>query len=180
MRVTELQAKLLAVNTLNKDAAIILKHELEFIKSLIGTNPLKVDGSFKAKVTHKKIEIKKEKFNAFGFDWWKDTSYWLQKSGSHFVAQIKTCVSGGGSDRNNISSYCIYESKALYLCEIDNAGLFKELSYPEWNTIEPTYNEEDLLNTAKEIQELASKYNNALKKMPSQFMYALNIQRLTR
>lgn len=175
---TSLQAKILAINIVNKTAKEIQEHETKQLSPFIGSNPLKNEGSFKAKIKHEKLNIQSTKFKEFGFEWHTDTSYYLTPKHGYFVAVIRTCVTGGGVDRCGVNKFCIYETKEIDLFKIDSEGNFCENTricddYSQ-------YDESELLSIAKEIKQAAEIYSQSLAKMPYQFREVLNIERLTR
>ncbi len=177
-KATNLQAKILAINTANKHASEIAAYEIEQLRHLIGTNPLKVDGSFKAKIKHEKKQFEKIKISMFGFDWHAHTTYYFTAEYGYFVARIKTCVSGGGSDMCGVRNYCIYENNSIDIFKIDKDGNFQESDRPAQEF--PQYQESELLSIAKEVKAAAEEYKKVFNKMPYEFRYELNIERLTR
>jgi len=175
---TSLQAKILSINTINKHSKIIFEHETKECEKFIGTNPLKIDGTFKAKITHNKKEFKRTKISAFGFDWWIETMYYLTNQYGYFSANIRTCTTGGGADINGVNQYCIYEDRSFDLFKIDDNGNFCE-SDRATNDFKQ-YKESDLLKMERQIKAEAEKYKAALNKLPYEFRNVLGIERLTR
>jgi hypothetical protein len=175
---TSLQAKILAVNTANQHTKQIYDFLTGQLKNLIGVNPLKVDGSFKAKHEIEKLHIEKQKISMFGFNWWIDTNYYLTPKYGYLTAEIKTCITGGGQDRNGVNRYCIYEYKNIDIVKIDENGIFCENDRPRED--EPIYNEKEILQQAKEIKEAAEAYRAKANTFPYQFKDVLYIERLTR
>jgi hypothetical protein len=178
---TPLQAKILAINTINSHAKEIFDYETEQLSKLIGTNPLKVGGEFKAKIDHKYKEIERKKILAYGFEWWQDTHYYFTAKYGYFSINIRTCVSGGGADKNGVNRHCIYEDLCIDLFKINEQGIFEAITEPFRQFKErPQYEETTLLEIKGEIEKIAEQYRNTANKLPYQFAHVLNVERLTR
>ena len=178
---TSLQAKVLSINTLHEYTKFIVEHEKKGLNYLIGTNPLKVDGTFKAKIKHDKLNIESHKINKFGFEWFISIQYYFECKHNYFTVNIRTCINGGGGDQNNVSRHCIYENQKVDLFKINSEGNFCENDRPiDFNNFKSDYNETELLSIKKEIHEAAENYREIAKKAPYLFNYVLNIERLVR
>jgi hypothetical protein len=115
---------------------------------------------------------------AFGFDWWQITNYWFTCSYNKLTLNIKTCVSGGGADINNVSKHCIYETNTIDLFNVDLKGNLQLLEKQWFKNIQ--YNETDILNAQSKIKAIADEYNKTLELMPYEFRSVTNCERLTR
>jgi hypothetical protein len=177
---TSLQAKILSINTLNEYALFIHEHEKKNLNYLIGTNPLKIDGSFKAKIKHNKLNIETPKINQFGFDWFISVDYWFTCKYGYFSLQIKTCINGGGKDVNGVTRHCIYENQNIDLFKIDSEGNFCENDRPFDSESFKQYTESELLEVQKQAHEAAENYKAIAKNVPYLFNDVLRIERLTR
>lgn len=175
---TSLQAKILAVNTVNAHTEQIVNHELSQLNKYIGQNILKVDGSFKAKINHVKIDIEKINITAFGCSWWIESNYYFSASHSRLTLNIRTCVSGGGYDKNGVNKHCIYENNRIDIFNIDNAGKLQAIE--DFSYINAQYNEAEILEAKKAIEKAAEQYRQALKLMPYEFQAVTYCERLTR
>ena len=175
---SSLQAKIVSVNTINEHTRIFLEHEKEALKSLIGSNPLKVDGTFKAKISHTKKEIANKKIEMFGQIWHAQSSYYLTPQYGYFVMKVRTCVTGGGADRNGVNKHCNYEDRTIDLIKIDESGIFCECDRLPQDL--PQYNEGELIAIEREIKAAAEQYRELAEKMPYEFSHTLSIERLTR
>jgi hypothetical protein len=184
---TNLEAKVLALNLHNEKVLQIFNHEQNELKKYVGTNPLKIDGSFKAKIKHSKLEPYQEicrswnKINVFGLDWWTDTNYYFSVSYGRFTANIKSCLTGGGTDRaGHTNKYCIYETTVIDLFNIDEKGNFQPLKESQRYEARPVFEVAKLREAAQEIKAIANEYRCALNSLPYEFHNVLNIERLTR
>lgn len=174
---SSLQAKIVSVNTINEHTNIFIEHEKEALKSLIGSNPLKRDGTFKAKISHTKKELAPQKIEMFGQTWYTQSSYYLVPHYGYFVMKVRTCVTGGGTDRNGVNKYSKYEDRTIELMKIDESGVFCECNRVPQDL--PQYNEGELIAIEREIKAAAEQYRELAKKMPYEFSHTLDIERLT-
>ncbi len=175
---TSLQCKILAVNTLNRDCQTILTHELNQLKKFVGQNILKVDGSFKSKINHVKTDIPKQNINEYGFNWWIDTTYYIQYKYNTLRIEVCTCVTGGGADKNGVNRHCIYERRVIDIFNVDNDGNLQDLEKINFEPVQ--YNELDILAAKQEIDKAAQEYKKTLEKMPYIFHDVMYCERLTR
>jgi len=180
---TNLDAKVLALNLHNAKVLQIFNHEQNELKQFIGINPLKIDGSFKAKIKHNKLEPYHEgkKINVLGLDWWVSTNYFFSVNYGRFIAHIKTCLTGGGLDNaGSCNKFCIYENSIICLFNIDENGNFQPLEESQKYEAYPVYDSAKLIETARDIRAIAEEYRRALASLPYEFHNVLNIERLTR
>lgn len=175
---TSLQAKIMAINTSNENTQKVLDYELNQLKKFIGQNILKVDGSFKAKINHVKMEDIKGKLFAFDFDFYYHTNYWFESNYGKLTLNVKTCVSGGGADRNGCSSYCIYETNRIDLFNIDKEGILQEFDKMHFHNKQ--FNEADILEAQTKVKAAAAEYEKILFNMPYEFRNITHCERLTR
>ena len=176
-KATSLQAKLLAVNTLNTRAEEIINHELEQLKNYIGLNIFKVDGSFKAKYAHEKLEFEPTKIEKFGFNWWERTFYSINVNYNDVSIKVHTSVSGGGSDSNGVSCYSVSLDYWADLFFIDKEGRLqiKERPLPTFKQ----YDEQEILAIQAKIKLAEAEYEKLYEQMPYQFAGVTNCKRLT-
>ncbi len=176
---TTLQAKIVTLNTMHEHAALIFKHEREQLLPLIGKNPLKKDGSFKATVKHSKIDIPNKKIYYEGFDFWAGTTYYFNASDRCFWAVLRTCVNGGGSDSNGVSKHCIYESLNLILFNIDKDGFFEDLQNKEYTKPAPII-EKDVLKQVEKLNKIGEDYKTVFNSINQNLVDTLYLPRLKR
>jgi hypothetical protein len=175
---TSLQAKILAININNKNSEGILNFELSQLSKYIGQSILKIDGSFKAKINHVKMEAKKSKFPAYGFQWWEHTDYYFTANYNKLTINVKTCVSGGGCDQNQVNTHCIYETNTIDLFKIDGLGNLQPIEKQYFENKQ--FNEADILEAQAKIKQAAKEYEIILSSMPYEFRHVTNCERLTR
>ena len=175
---TSLQAKILAINTSNKNSETILNYELLNLSKYIGQDILKADGGFKSKINHVKHNGIKSKFNAFGFTWYQDTNYYFSTNYNKLTLNIRTCVMGGGSDSNGVNKHCIYETQTIDIFIIDTNGNLQSLEKQYFKNVQ--YNEAKVLKAAAKVKVAAEIYNKTLDSMPYEFRGVTNCERLTR
>jgi hypothetical protein len=176
---TSLQAKILSLNNLNKDAILIFNHEKKQLLPYVGQNILKNDGSFKAKIKLEKLEIQSLKFTAYGFEWHKQTSYYFKNQYGFLSIEVTTCINGGGVDRCGVSKHCIYERQTFDLFKIDTDGKLQELETERNIFQSKDFEELEILENAKKVKEAAKVYEEILNAVPYEFRNVLYLQRLT-
>ena len=177
-KATTLETKVLAINTLYAHSKKIIEKELSFLTPLIGKKVVKADGSFLAKYEHEKIDFK-YKVNAYEFDFWADTNYYFTLSSGRLELNVRTCVSGGGYDKNGVNCNCQYEKQTFSLFSIDENGVITGL-YPEnRDFINTVYSVDTLIEQAKKAEEAAKIYESFVKNVPYLFREILRVKRLT-
>lgn len=173
---TRLQAKILAINTSNKNSEIVLNYELAQLSKFLGQNILKVDGTFKSKINHVIMENIKEQINEYGFSWWVHTNYYFTANYGKLTLNIKTCISGGGCDKNQVSNHCVYETNSIDLFIIDSLGNLQPLEKQYFENKQ--FNESEILEAQTKIKEAAKNYELVLNLMPYEFRLVTGCQRL--
>jgi hypothetical protein len=170
-RATSLQTKILAENKTNEFSKIIFDYEINQIKPLFGTNPLKIDGSFKAKVNHKILNIENLKFKEYGFNWFLSVHYWFERSGGNLGINIKTCLNGGSEEENQ---HVIYTNKYIYISKIEN-GILEPSQYDNnFNFIDI----EEVQKISKIAKEKAEEYKKIVDSLPYVLLNILQVKRL--
>jgi predicted DNA binding CopG/RHH family protein len=175
---TSLQAKILAINTGNEHSEKIINYELSQLSKFIGQNILKVDGSFKAKINHTLHENIKKQISAYGFEWWIHTNYYFSANYSKLTINVKTCISGGGCDKNEVSTHCIYHDNSIDLFKIDGLGNLQPLEKQYFENRQ--FDETQILEAQTKIKEAAKEYEKILSSMPYEFRSVTGCERLTR
>lgn len=179
-KATTLQTKILAVNTNYSHAIEIVEYEQKQLQKYLGQNILKIDGSFKAKVNHVKLVIEKKNVPAYGFTFWQDTHYWFTANYGKLSVNVKTCVSGGGYDKNGVNCNCQYENVCIDIFEIDKNGNLQPLTNTTaHNYLKVQYNEADILAKKAEIEKAAIEYEKKYNTMPYIFASITGVKRLT-
>ena len=173
MKKSNVEVKVLALNTLYEYAKKFIQYEKEFYSKFIGINIFKVDGSIKAKYEHERLSFRgKLPDGAF-----VDVHYWFNSSYS-FDIHIKLCINGGSYDDKPVTAFCQYEELTSTLFELkDNVLTAKDndISY-----LDKRYNVEELTAKAKQVKELAEKYETLYNTFPYQFKDVFYLNRLTR
>jgi hypothetical protein len=171
---TNVEVKVLAINTLYKYAAIILKHEQEHFNKFLGIDIFKVDGSIKMKYEHEKLSFKGQ----FEDKTCYDVHYWYTKRSSIFDITVKVCVNGGSYDVRPSTAFCQYEEMTFTLYDLENNNL-KECTNNR-NYLSDEFNVDELTAIANDIKQAAKVYEQALNKMPYIFKEVFSIQGLRR
>lgn len=170
---SQIEIKVLSINTLYKYAAIIVKYEREHFSRFIGQNIFKVDGSIKQKYDHEKLTF--DGFMEDGTHY--NVHYWFNSRYS-FDVKIRVCVNGGSYDVKPSTAFCQYDELNSTLFNLENNVLVA--TERDYSYLETVYNVEELTKTAKEIKLAGEAYRAASDKLPHQFADAFYIERLTR
>ncbi len=174
-KATSLQAQILCLNTLYAHSKEIIKYETDFLSQYAGKKIFKQDDSFMSKIPYQRLKIEKKQITAFGFTWWVDTHYWHKVSYGKYV---KTCVSGGGYDKNGVNCNCNYQSQSFDIFNLDE---WENLTTPvnaDREYLNTPFDETAILTAANEAREAAKVYEQILEKVPYQFRETLYLQRL--
>ena len=177
-KATSLQAKIIALNNLNNFTFDIVQHETSELKKYLNQNIFKVDGSFKAKVVHSKLEIKDEKTTLNGYNWNVSIRYYHSIEYGKLNLNITVCTSGGGSDINNVSSHCIYEKSRVSIYNVKD-GVLLPLDCEQY-VKQANFDESEILKAAENVRLAAIEYNKVLNSVPYEFRNVLYLERLTR
>ena len=169
---SNVEVKVIAINTLYKHAKEIISYEQEHFSQFIGKNIFKVDGSIKQKYAHEKLSFKGEtdgtRYNV---------SYYFEVRHGYFDLRMTICVSGGSYDVRPSTAFCQYENLTITIFKTNDAGelanFANNLTY-----LDTVYTVKELSEIANEIKEAAKKYEEVESKMPHQFKSVFSIQRL--
>jgi len=178
-KATSLQAEILCLNTLYAHSKEIINHENAFLAQYVGKKLFKNDGSYLAKIPYQRLHIEKKQITAFGFTWWIDTHYWHSVKYNRYEITVKTCVSGGGADKNGVSHQCNYQQQTFGLFSINDEGTLTGQLEQDREYLNRVYNEAEILAAAKEVEQAAKVYDSVLNKVPYLFRSTLYLQRLT-
>lgn len=174
MKKTNLEVRLLAVNTLNKYAKFILDHEVNHFSKFVGQDILTVNLKLKKKFEHESLP----EFSGFMDDGTHfSVNYWIEFTRYSFSIHIKSCVNGGSYEDRTY--FCQYYEDTFYPFSFDNGlGILKLTG--NWNSdrINAVFNESDLLSMAQEVIELEKMYDKKTANIPYQFREVLNIRKL--
>lgn len=171
---TNVEVKVLAINTLYEYAKLIIEHEKKHFNQFIGKDIFKVDGSLKAKYEHEKLTFKGQMNDGT----WFNVHSWYQKYSSSFDLKIKVCVNGGSYDVKPTTAFCQYEEISTTLYELDNNCLIA--SNRDYSYLDKVYNVDELTAISLEIEKAAKEYEKVKDKMPYIFNDVFYIKRLTR
>jgi len=171
MKKSNLEVKILAINTLNEYAKKCFEYEKEHFSQFIGKNIFKVDGSIKQKFEHEKLYFKGNLPDGTFFD----VHYWFTSSYSFDIC-IKICVNGGSWDVHPHTAFCQYETDKLELFALTKEKELKESTREGSNFTQ--YNIDDIIKGAKIIEEAKQNYEKALEHVPYIFRDVLYIKRI--
>ena len=175
-KATSLQAKILAVNTINKHSLYFINFELQALQAHKGKDIFKVDGSFKQKY-FREFQPIRERVKFAGFDWWIDSHYYLKFNYGKIILHVRTSVTGGGQDQHGVNARCIYEERSFNL--LTYPGAIGEEIEQDRTHLEKEYNEQELKEAAEKAKEAAKAYEKAAEAVPHIFRDVLDVQRLT-
>jgi hypothetical protein len=176
-KATDLQTQILCANSLHKHCIDIIAYELNFLTPFIGLNILKVDGSFKAKYDHEKMQGLIYKTVEYGFNYHIDTHYYFTAKYGKLSIEVITSASGGGADKNGVCTGHRQMRKNIDLFALDTNGNLQPVEIDK-SEISNIYNEADILAAANKIKQAAQQYNNVLHSLPYMFRQTLFIQEL--
>lgn len=168
---SDLQVKILSLNTLYEHAQKCVEHENKILTPFIGEDVLKVDGSFKKKYEHERVNFKGQMADGTFYD----VHYWFTSDYGYLDMRIKSCIHGGS-----------YEDKT-YFCQYDETTytLFKLVEgklqpNTERNNTDYSqrYEEQPIIEQAAKVKVLAEQYEREVGKIPHFFKGAMNIKRL--
>lgn len=175
MKKTNLEVKVLALNTLNEYAEQIYNYEKKHFSQFLGKDIFKVDGSLKQKYEHPKLEFNGQMADGTFYS----VSYWFTSAYNHFDVNIKICINGGSYDVKPTTAFCQYEETRPTLFEIEKTGELKETTQQP-NDYSVRYDVASLEAKAAQIKAAAEQYRKASESLPYQFKDVLYIERLTR
>lgn len=170
---TNLEVKVLAINTLYEYAQKFYEYEKKHFSQFIGKDIFKVDGSIKAKYEHERLSFKGQLPDGT----WYNAHYWFESKYS-FDIHVKICVNGGSYDVKPTTAFCQYEEISIKLFDIKDGSLIETESAPDF--LNKRYEVSELIQQANEIKELAKRYEYEADKFPYIFKQVCDIQRLQR
>ncbi len=172
---SNVEIKVLAVNTLYEYAEKYILHEYNRLKPLIGLDIFKVDGSFKAKYDAPKLSDKLQLADGT----WVNAHYWFNNNKYGFDIHVKICVNGGSYDVTPTTAFCQYQEQSFTLFEKDENGRIKETNTDrQW--LKKRYDVAELNAISAEIKQAAKEYEKTYDKMPHLFKDVYYIERLSR
>jgi hypothetical protein len=173
MKKSNLEVRILAVNTLNQYAKAIIDHEVNHFRQFVGLDILKTDLSIKKKFQHESLP----EFSGILDDGTHFcVNYWIECSQYSFRINIKSCVNGGSYEDR--SYFCEYYKDVFYPFDFRD-GILCENVNEQANRIEQLFNETDLLIMAEEVKKLEKEYSEKLANIPHQFREVMDIRRLS-
>ncbi len=176
MKKSQIEIKVLAVNTLHKYLLEFYAHEKSFYSQFVGQDIFKADGSVKKKFEHERLS-----FSGFMEDGTHyDAHYWLSLAHGYFDINVKICVNGGSYDVKPVTAFCQYENQSITLFKVIDGKLTVSENETDLSGFLITYKAEDLEKLALSIKEAARVYELESNKMPYIFKQVLGIERLSR
>lgn len=163
-KATSLQAKIVSINTLYTHSIKVIEHEINFLSGLVGKNILKVDGSFKQKYEHERLVIE-DNVTEYGYKFFRNTRYWFTADYGKLTINVRTCVSGGGADRNGVNAHCNYETQSFDLFTIKDGALI-ELITADRSYLAQPFDEVTILQAAAKVKEVAAQFEKVLDSVP--------------
>lgn len=170
---SNVEVKVIAINTLYKYAKDIIAYEKKHFDQFIGKGVFKVDGSIKQKFDHEKLTFKGNLNDGTYYD----VHYWFDVRSSYFDVNIKVCVNGGSYDVIPATAFCQYDTLNTTLYQLDKEGGLIQCER-DYTYLDKVYNVTELSEIANEIKDAAKKYEQAASKMPYIFESVFYIQRL--
>lgn len=171
---SQIEIKVLAVNTLHKYSKKILQYEIEKLKALQGLDIWKVDGSLKQKYMYEALPEMKGKLPD---GTWYSVTYWHNMSAGEYGIKVKVCVNGGSHEDR--TAFCMYDEQSFYPFKIQDGKLLLKEDF-SYTWLDVVYNVADLQKKAAKIKALAELYEKERDKIYYDFHSALGIERLTR
>lgn len=171
---SQIEIKVLAVNTLRRWSKNILHYEIPKLKALEGIECFKIDWSFKSKYAYDKHpEINGQMPDGT----WYNVTYWHEHSGNEYGIRVKLCLNGGSYDDRTY--FCIYDEQSFFPFVIKEGKLISKPDY-SYTWINKMFKVSDLEKAAAKVHALAERYERECDKVHYEFHSVLNIQRLTR
>jgi hypothetical protein len=171
---TQVEIKVLAINTLYAYAEKYINHEKARLTPFIGLDIFKVDGSFKMKYDSPKLSNKIQLPDGT----FVNAHYWFTHYSNEFGINIKICVNGGSYDVRPETAFCQYEEQYFTLFKKVDGKLVETEIDREY--LKKRYNVAELTSVANSIKEAAKLYELAAGKMPHLFNDVFFLQRLSR
>lgn len=171
---TQLELKVLAVNTLQLHAKRILDYEIEQLTKLVGIDCFKVDGSLKQKYMYPNLKRISEKFGKN----WLTVDYWSDKTEYDYRIHVKICINGGSYDVSPSTAFCIYQDESYYPFDIKDGKLKAKTN--DYSFLNEVFSVEKLEVLSDKVKEIATQYEKMRDKIDYRFHGVLNIERLTR
>ncbi len=181
---TNLEKKVLSINTLYQYAEKCIEYEMNHFKQFIGKDIFKVDGSVKAKYAHEKISFDGKMDDGTFYH----VHYWFELNFNYFDLHIKSCINGGSYDVKPSTAFCIYEETTYTMFNVkksepDELGYTKQLLAENTerfnNDYSIRYNADTVIEQANEVEKLAETYRNEYDKIPYYFRDVLHVKRLS-
>ncbi len=173
---SNVEVKVLAINTLYKYALLTIEQEINHFKKFIGIDIFKVDGSIKQKYINpdsKVFEGKLEDGTYYHVHSWYKVGYGC------FDLCVKICINGGSYDVKPTTAFCQYEEVRTTMFDLVEGSKLKETN-TDRSYLQTVYNVEDLTRKAENVKNAAKVYETAQNSMPYIFRDVFYIERLTR
>ena len=172
---SNIEVKVIALNTLNEYAEKIILHELNHFTKFIGKDVFKVNGTITQKYENEKLDFKgtlPDGTHYTAHSWLSFSRY------SGLQVTVKICVNGGSYDVHPSTAFCQYEQLTTTLLNTDNGVLLETNN--DFSYLKKRYDIKELIAISKEIENAAKVYEDIYNKMPYQFTDVFYISRLTR
>jgi len=175
MKKSNLEVKVLSINTLYKYAAKCIEHEKKHFDQFLGKDIFKVGGEVKQKYSHERLTF--EGFLPDGTHY--HVHCWYQLSYKHFYLNVKSCVNGGSYEDKPVTAFCQYDSTMTTLYKVKDGKLTVN-DNSDTDYLNKRYEVSELMEIKKGIEKAAELYKAEVNKMPYIFNDVLSVERLTR
>ena len=172
---TALQTAVTGINLNNDYSKRVISDTVGQLKKYIGQTIFKADGSLLKKIEFERMKDEVHTVNAFGFDFYIRSTFYLEVKYNNYRVICSTTVAGGGYDANGVNKN-YYRAEDFFNLFVVNDGKLVSIIDEDRTYLSEVIDHDQIISDKQEVERKALEYDQAVKKIPQSLRSVLMIK----